>query len=146
MQSDSFSVVLNSTKYLSRTNRSSIQYGIDWSFMPQGQYSMSWKFSSKASTESKLLLIEFIAGCNLHSYTAGSSTNAIVNNFIGSVSNIYPGNVAGYFKSDYADNPPLFLASKPTDSMFYVNIYDNDLALYDIAVDYVLILTFKKIE
>jgi hypothetical protein len=146
MNPDSFSVVLNSTKYLTRDNRSSISYGIDWSFMPEGKYSLSWKFVSKASTASKVLLLEANFGTSVNSFTAGQNTYAQTNQYLGVVTNSYSGNAAGSFKSDYSDNPPLYMASKPSSNIFSVNIFDNDLVLYDIAVDYVLILNFKNID
>jgi hypothetical protein len=146
MNQDSFTVVLNSTKYISRDNRSSISYGIDWSFIPEGKYSLSWKFTSKAVTTSKLLLLEANFGTSVNSYTAGANTYAQTNQYLGVITNSYAGNAGGLFKSDYSDNPPLYMASKPSNNIFTINIYDNDLVLYDITVDYVLVLNFKKIE
>lgn len=147
MSEPSFSVIINSTNYISRTDRSSIKYGIDWSFLPEGKYSMSWRFNSKATTASYVLLLSLTdLGCNFNSYTAGSTTTAQNNNYIGTLSNYYSGNAAGMFYADFGDNAPLRLEAKPTSNIFYVNLYDNTGTAYDPLVDYILILNFQKIN
>jgi hypothetical protein len=67
----SFTVVINSTSYISRTNRSSILYGFDLSFLPEGKYSVSWKFTSQFTNADKLLYIAIPdLGAHINSYTA----------------------------------------------------------------------------
>jgi hypothetical protein len=142
-----FSIVLNSTVYMSRTNRSSIQYGFDWSFLPEGKYSVSWKFTSQASTANQLLILSIPdLGVRMNSYSAGSSTTAYTNSYMGTISNWYIGNAAGMFRADYGDNPPLRFEQKPTNNVFNVNLYDNTGTAYDIGVDYILILNFQRID
>jgi hypothetical protein len=143
----SFTVVINSTNYISRTNRSSILFAMDWSFLPDGKYSMSWKFTSQFTNADKLLYISLPdLGAKINSFTASQTTTAYTNNIIGTVSNYYTGNAAGMFRADYGDNAPLRFEGKPTNNQFYVNIYDNYGFAYDPTVDYILILNFQRIS
>lgn len=147
----SHTVVLRSTNYYAGTNKNSLQYAIDWSFLPDGKYALGYNFISKSVTDNQIVFISLPdLGVVMNSFTAGSQTSANTNTFLGVVSNWYAGTTsggAGYLYSNYLTNPPIRLESKPTNNIFTVNLYDNTgTTLYTMNAEYVLVLYFERIE
>jgi len=154
----SFSVVCNSTVNVggvgSGSNKSSLQYAIDWTFLPEGKYRLGYNFISRATTSSNDVFLIQIPdlGSNMNSFTAGNKTFASSNGILGLASGWYgQNNVASCMFSNYLNSPPIYLQNKPRSNIFTVNLLQYDGSAFTnggswTGFDYVLILYFEKID
>lgn len=140
-----YNIVINSNNAVGGTNYSNYEYVFDWSSIPESEYEMSFNFTAEGSAVHKVLNVELVGlGCSTNTFVTSNLTNQKTSNVIGvvapddkttdthySVSNVY--------------NPPLYLSSKPYSNQFSVIIKDTTGALSNIGVEYVLILSLKKI-
>jgi hypothetical protein len=153
----SFSVVLNSTSNYNSVgsggNKSSLQFAIDWQFLPEGKYKMGYNFISRPTTANDVYYLQIPdLGANMNSYTAAKSTTTTTNGILGLAAQWYgQGTVSSCLFSNYMNSPPIYLANKPRANVFTVNILNYDGSAYTNGgswtnFDYLLILYFEKID
>jgi hypothetical protein len=144
-----YNLVCNSANAIGATaNKSTCQYAVDWSFLPEGKYRLTFKLTSlKTGNGAVLNVVIPDLGADLKSYTAGTVSGAFANRILGQVSNItrVAGDL-GSFQCNYQDNHALHLSSKPCNNTFTVELRDiSTNALFDPTVDYTLVLSFTHI-
>lgn len=141
----SFTVICNSVfSYDSaNTNNSNRQYNFDFSKFDDGPYKLTFQFTSVGTTTNNIYFIAIPDfGACLNSYSAGASTTATFNNFLGLISNWNATVATGYLTN--LQNLPKFVSNKPRASTFSVLIADINGAAIALPVDYILILNFEK--
>jgi hypothetical protein len=124
--------------------RSCLTYKMDWSFLPLGDYKMTYSFSSNQSTTSAttILLVIDDLGIIEKNYTGGNKTAAYISSVIGYInSNTFKTSLI----ANYKYNSPVYCRT-PTNNIFTVKLYTYDgSALYALTSDYILTLCFEEI-
>ena len=141
-----YNIVINSNSKVGGTNRSNYEYVFDWSSIPESEYELSFNFTAEGTAIHKVLSVELQGlGCSTNIFKTSNLTNQKTSNVIGLITPLEKsvGSTHYLVGSDY--NPPVYIASKPYSNRFQVVIRDTLGALSDMAVDYVLILSLKKI-
>ena len=153
----SFSVVINSNSnyggVAANANKQSLQYAIDWSFLPEGKYKLGYNFISRPTTANDVYQIQIPdLGANMNSFNAAKSTTAISNGILGLAAQWYgQSTISSCLFSNYMNSPPIYLSNKPRSNLFTVNILNYDGSAYTNNgswnnFDYLLILYFEKID
>lgn len=138
----SFTVVCNSLNGTGAST-SSLQYNFDWSKFEDGPYKLTFQFVSQPSTLNGIYFINTpeLGSC-LNSYTAGTSTTAMTNNYLGVVSNWNATAATGYQTN--LQNLPKYVSNKPRSNTFTINTTDQ-IGSAVALTGYVLILNFEKV-
>ena len=147
----SFSVVIDSTAHFKFNSVYDIDYAIDWSFLPEGEYDLTFSFNQTAmplaATNVKAIALLGL-GTQMKTYTAGSLTDTKTSNVIGllTLSNFNNGSVdrQTFTQSNY--NPPIILNSRPGNNIFKVKIMASSTIVGSVGMggSYLLILHFNK--
>jgi hypothetical protein len=138
-----YNVVLNSNNNAGGTNTSNFQYNFDWSNFEEGAYELTFLFNAVGSTVDKLIVVscpDLGVASNVFT-TKGTATAQSFNNVLGVV---YPTTSLDYIVSAQ-HNPPIYLQTRPYSNHITIYLYDTAGALVNIGIDYVLILSLKKI-
>lgn len=138
----SFTVVCNSANGTG-ADASALQYSFDWSMFAEGSYKLTSQFTSLASTLNNVYFLSIPDfGANLNSHSAGVTTSAGFNNYLGCISNWNATAAAGYLTN--LQSLPRFLENKPRSNTFTVRIVDVNGAAIATPVAYILVLNFEK--
>lgn len=151
----SYNLVLNSTSFLSQNTASSTVYNVDWGFLPEGkEFECSFSFQSINCTVDASSLIQLFVyfGGPSTSYVANGTNGYQQTSMIGtlnsqSVTAIGGGN-QNILLTDWTNNPPFYLRSRPTTNQFGVQLYTNVSALFAPAggmSNYILTLHFEEL-
>ena len=134
------------------TDTASMTYAFDWSFIPDGDYELSYTFKTERYEDSVFALPHAISLPDFHfnSYSAGSKITAQTNSIIGvneAVLVSETGTAASMAKH-CSDNKPIFVRNPATFAqVFRVHLLGTDgvLQTSENVLSYMLILTLKKI-
>jgi hypothetical protein len=142
-----YNVVLNSNNTSGGTSQANCEYLFDFSCFEDGEYELTFNFSATTSAVNKVLLIHLDGiGSSMNTFTTiNTATSQRFGTLIGTVNPLKNGTGDYTYQCAGTLNPPVYLSSKPKATSFTVNIKDVDFGLTNIGVDYVLILSFKKI-
>lgn len=144
-----YNIIINSGTQIGGTDYSNYQYTFDWSLIPEGAYEMRFSFSSSECAVHDTIIISSpdLGASRNNFYTTPLGTNQKYSNILGMAKSRITSNVPTQaFIADYSDNAPVYFNSIPKNNFFTVNIASVvNGALVNIAVPYVLILSFKKI-
>lgn len=148
----SFSVVVDSNDAISGDiyNR---KYAIDWSFMPEGEYDLTYSFQSSPipaqTTDVKGISLDGL-GTQLQVYLAGQTTSAKSCNLIGLLNrvNFNDGNYDRQSFNEPNYNPPVVLKQRPSNNFFNARLINNTSGTASVGFSgsYILILHFNKRE
>ena len=149
----SFNVVLNSSNYFGGTTNHERTYAIDWSFMEEGQYDLTFSFhSASAAGPNFINAIELPDLTVFNSYQAADTTTANNSHIIGTTRLFWNAKVTSTMtisascRASPSDNPPI-RCGKPKNSIFTVRLLDDLLAVQSGVVGhYTLILHFQKVK
>ena len=150
----SFNVVLNSTNYFSQVNGiHEQQYAIDWSFMPDGEYDMTFSFHSASPVGPNFInAVELPDLTVFNSYKAADKITANNSHVIGTIRLFWNAKIltaqtiTATCRASPSDNPPI-RCSKPKANIFAVRLLGDDLAIQSGPVGhYTLILHFEKVK
>lgn len=140
-----YNIVINSVNYVGGTNSSNLSYYFDWSNIEDGEYEMTFNFNAIDTAVHKVLYVVIPdLGVASNVFTTTSQTTARFNNVIGVISPNEKTTDTHYIAST-VDNPPIYLRTRPQSNNFTVYFYDTDGALSNLNVDYILILSLKKL-
>ena len=146
----SFSVVIDSFDAFNSTSIYDKEYAIDWSFLDEGEYDLTFSFVS-ASTGATATNVKGIAllglGTQMKTYIAGSSTDTKNSPIIGLLNRTIFNdgtNKQTFRQSEY--NPVVVLNSRPSNNIFRVKIIASSTQVATIGMggSYILILGFNK--
>ncbi len=148
----SYTVILNSTEYYGSApaNIGSIQYAVDWSFMPKGkQYKVSFNFivgTGSLSLNMFLIYADFTGSPLV--YEGGSTIQKDVSNCLGIA---YTGlgsttTTISNYRVLAHENDPIVINDRPSNNVFTVRLVNVLGNLTSISRAYQLILTFTEIE
>lgn len=140
---ETYNIIINSLTNIGGTNQSNYQYTFDWGLIPDSNYEVSFKFSTAVNTENSILEIAIPdLGATFKTYqTIAPGVSSNYPNILGTV-NSYD---SLYYLALPTDNPPVYISNRPFNNNFTVYITDTAGALKNIGVNYILILSFKKI-
>lgn len=149
----SFNVVIDSEDAYNTTSIYDKEYGIDWGFIPQGKYELTFSFKSSPIPD-EVADVETIAliglGTQLKTYTAGSGTNTQNSGIIGHLDrSVVMDTTARQVFTQGNYNPPVSLDTRPSNNIFRVRIQtgNNEVATTGLtSANYILILRFNKVE
>ena len=161
----SFTVIIKSTNTFSPAgqNHNALQYLINWDFLPEGRYNMTFDFRTSVNTLSSTFATQLrsftnitIDGLPYSNYTAGSVSSTQTTQQIGVAKwEIYPtqtiSNVSGgILLARQYDNPPMYLPYRPSQNLLTVRLFQTDgTSLFTsllISVEYVLQLHFTPLD
>lgn len=142
-----YTVVLSSANRVNGSSVAVAKYNFNWSALPQGKYNMSFTFFSQFGTltiGNEILLVQLKdLGVVIPSYTAGTSTSAINNGFVG-VTSAWSNGANNYLQSYYKANPSITIDHAPTSNQFTVSLFQLDgITPSTLAVNYVMTLIFE---
>lgn len=156
-----YNLFLNSTTDTPLTNyysavlandRGQRVYAVDWSFLPELQanesYEVSFRFLSKAGTftANNLVYLTLTIGLSGTSVTGSNSVSRKNNRVLGMLKPRQASGTSDIQLSALAsDNEPVSIITRPFDSFIEVKVVDNTGAQLSLTVDYILILSFKKV-
>jgi len=150
----SFSVVIDSNVAFETTSIYDKDYAIDWSFLDEGEYDLTFSFVSSpgdANTTDVKGIALLGLGTQLKTYTAGAETNTKSSNIIGLLKRTMIVNDTtgtpqkmSFSQSDF--NVPVVLNSRPSNNIFKVRIMATSLNVASVGMpgSYLLILHFNK--
>ena len=147
----SFSVVVDSVDAYSGANVYDKKYAIDWSFLPEGEYDLTFSFVSSPATavasDVKGIAIEGL-GTQAQVYLAGSGTDTKSSTLIGLLNrvNFNDGTARQRFQQP-SFNPPVVLRQRPSNNIFSVkmiNTTGGTGATSGMGGSYILMLHFNK--
>ena len=152
-------VVLNSNNALSGSTTSNATYFVDWSAILDDRkpYRMHWTYVSQSNTITAATKVaQVVVDFNTRAYLNRTSMMGAPNTqTIGCLRTFYVNGTINYLFADDNNNPPLYLDSRPQNSVFRVQILNNDAtpaAWTDNAGvpvapgNYILTLSFQEIE
>jgi len=146
----SFSVVVDSNVAFNSTSIYDKDYAIDWSFLDEGEYDLTFSFLSASGTAGATN-VKGIAllglGTQIKTYTAGDGTNTKSSPIIGLLSRSVfndGSNKQTFSQSDF--NAPVVLNSRPSNNIFKVKIMASSTIVGSVGMggSYLLILHFNK--
>ena len=143
-----------------RTPATSSSFFIDWSVLPEGEYKVSFTFTSTIaltdlgnSTNAVVYLDLGQASTSIIESSAALSTNTYRGGFLGCLRQnsfaVGTTTVADYITFLYADtttNPPVYILSRPKNSNISVDIHTSSTSTnikFSPIGDYVLTLSFE---
>ena len=146
----SFSVVIDSFDNLNSTSIYEQEYAIDWSFLEEGEYDLTFSFTSSAvgATATNVKGISLLGlGTQMKTYNAGSSTDTKSSPIIGLLNRTIFNDGANkqiFTQSDY--NPIVVLNSRPSNNIFKVKIIasSTQVATTGMGASYILMLGFTR--
>ena len=142
-----YNIVLNSNNTSGGTSFADCEYLFNFSCFEDGEYELTFNFSSTTSAVNKVLSI-YLDGIGSSMNTFTTNNSATIQRFGTLIGTANPlKNDVGDYTYQCANNfnSPVYLSSKPTATRFTVNIKDVDFGSVNLGVDYVLILSFKKL-
>lgn len=148
----SYNVVISTNDYISsNSNFNSLNYGIDWTFLPDQPYNVHFTYlggiNNLDGTEIANLFIDF--GSVGYTYQAGNKINKLTTNFLG-VLKPYVLGATSFLLAEDNTNPPIYIGSRPVNNIFTVNILDNQNTLFipttGSLAEYKLVLKFIPIK
>jgi hypothetical protein len=150
-----YNLYLNSLIYHASTptpgNRGTRIFAVDWSFLPDKQFKLTFRFITRKLT-TLTCDNNYLIQCNLGATTTRSGGDG--SNQIGAASNTIIGMVYSrpatttttadlQLTATYLENPPIFLNSRPSNNLLTVQIVDYLNGVYNLSVEYMLILSFE---
>ena len=145
-----YNVVLQSS--IGAGGAASEQFYYDWSQLEDAEYKVSFSFSCPvvALTNTAIATIYVDLGQSQNKIAQAQNASSIIykGSYLGSL--LYtPYGANGYLYADVATNPLTYLAGRPRNNNFLVEIHNNTPANVDYApapTQYTLILSFEKIS
>ena len=147
-----FTLVINSI-YRSNGNANFAIYNFDWSVFPDVPYYLSFSFTASdnanyvpATASSASIYIDF--GENTQTYTCiANNYGAPSSQYIGSLRKRHVSGTNHCLYADQNTNPPVYLNGRPTNKIFLIRIFTDNLALYDVYLlgSYILTLYFDPV-
>ena len=150
----SFSVVIDSQVAFKTVNIYDKDYAIDWSFLDEGEYDLTFSFVSSpgdANTTNVKAIALLGLGTQIKTYTAGDKTDTKSSNIIGLLKRTMIVNDTtaapekmSFSQSDF--NVPVVLNSRPSSNIFKVRIMASSTTIGSVGMpgSYLLILHFNK--
>ena len=146
-----YNVVLQSSIGLG--GAASEQFYYDWSQLENAEYKVSFSFSCPtiALTNTAIATIYKDLGQSQNKIAQAQNTSSTIykGSYLGSLLYTPYGAAAGYLYADVSTNPLTYLAGRPRNNNFLVEIHNNTAGNVDYApapTQYTLILSFEKIE
>ena len=145
-----YTVVLSSANRVNASTIPAAKYNFNWSVLPEGKYNLSFTFWSNYTTitaGNEMLLVQVPdLGVVIPSYTAGASTSAVNNGFLG-VASTWGSGANNYLYAQYLSNPSIKIDHKPSNNTFSVNLFQPDgTTASTLAINYVMVLVFESLE
>lgn len=143
----SYNVVIDSDTAVSGPNVSNYSYNFNWDLLEEGAYELTFSFNSVGTTGTEPILITIEnLGVMTNTFRTTASTTAYSSTVIGIV-NSYDNSDAtsNIFRSAPNDNAAVYLSSRPYSNTFNIKITRFDQTLYNLGVEYTLILHLEKI-
>lgn len=149
----SFNVVINSRNKFGGSDDTDQTYALDWSFMPDGDYDMTFSFRTETKNldyNKDVQAIECPDLAVFNCYKAADTATAQTSATIGVVKladprKDYNDTARMYCYADFKDNPPIRVA-KPKANFFTVRLIDaTGAVLSENPGNYTLILHFEKV-
>lgn len=152
-----YNLILNSANSTNKTNNNDVTYNIEWGFLPSNkQFKVSFNFFSQSITnllgDSVTQLVVYLDGSPT---TYKTTNNAMSFSQSLSLGILYPGvvatGVAKYIlRTDWFDNPNVYLQSKPTNNQLRVQLQTllgtTTAFVFDAGSEYILNLQFEEID
>ena len=150
----SFSVVVDSNVAFNSTSIYDKDYAIDWSFLDEGEYDLTFSFVSSpvdANTTNVKAIALLGLGTQIKTYTAGEKTDTKSSNIIGLLKRTMIENDTtltpqkmSFSQSDF--NVPVVLNNRPSSNIFKVKIMASSTIVGSVGMSgsYLLILHFNK--
>jgi len=129
-------------------NRGQRIYAVDWSFLPEDkQFEVSFKFLARGLTLTANDIYYITGNFNQpNCITAGSDIRRNTNNILGVVK---PRQVTGstdvQLIASPKDNEPILLLRRPNDNFLEIKLITNNGTQYNLANDYLMILSFQEV-
>tara|TARA_R110001592_G_scaffold194506_2_gene442055 strand:+ start:241 stop:693 length:453 start_codon:yes stop_codon:yes gene_type:complete len=146
----SFSVVLDSSVAYNIKSIYDIDYAIDWTFLPEGEYDLTFTFVSAplpvATSNVKGIALNGL-GTQLKTYLAGNTTDTKSSTIIGLINrNVFDDGSAKQIFKQTDFNQPCILRSRPSNNIFNVKIMSSSTTIGNTGMggSYILILHFNK--
>lgn len=134
---------------VSATNRGQRVYAVDWSFLPENKkFKVNFKFVSRqlALTANSVYYISSNF-TQPTSATAGSVVARRPNTILGTVK---PRRVSSdtdcQLTANPDDNEPVYLLDRPRDNFLEIRVLDTTASQYNLAVDYLMVISFEDEE
>ena len=145
----SYSVVMRSDEYVGTTSTTaSRQYAFDWTPFEEGAYEVTFSIAAKVDSATTHLAIALELpdlGATFQNFKAGSKISSQNSNIIGVFTT---GGADKATSAGFGDNAPMKILSKPTNSIFTVNLFKMTtgslIPMPEQLKGYVLILNFKR--
>ena len=146
----SFSVILDSAVAYNIRSIYDIDYAIDWSFLPEGEYDLTFSFLSAplpvAVSNVKGISLNGL-GTQVKTYLAGNTTDTKSSTIIGLLNRdvFNDGTSKQIFKqTDF--NVPSILRSRPSNNIFNIKLMSSSVNIGSTGMggSYLLILHFNK--
>lgn len=143
-----YNIVINSNNSVAGSNSSNFVYNFDWSNIQEGEYELTFNFSSNLTNVSEAIVVACPdLGVSRNTFTTISSTSQQFNGVLGviypTVGTVSTSNDDYFVPATY--NPPVYLQTRPYSSQFTINLYTNSGALVDLENEYIIILSLKKL-
>lgn len=152
-----YNLYLNSLTYHASTptpgNRGTRIYAVDWSFLPNNKrFKVTFRFVSRKATLTcdNNYLIQCNLGCT-NTRSGGDGSNQIgaaSNNILGMVYS-RAGSTATtdlQLSATYLENAPIYLNARPSSNLLTVQIVDYINGIFNLGVEYMMILTFEEVN
>jgi hypothetical protein len=152
-------VILNSNNAVSGSANSNLTYYIDWGgILKTGQkYKLHWSYVGMPNTfTSATHLAQVLVDFNTENYlNRTSSTGSPTTQCIGVLRSFYLNQSLNYLHADDDNNPSTYLANRPMNNTFRVQILTNEAvpvpwldnaATRQPPAPYMLILSFEEID
>lgn len=141
-----YNVVINSLNFVGGTDVYDLEYNFDWSNFQEGEYELTFNFTAPNTTAFEPIVISVNnLGVCMNTFTTTSATNQKFNNTLGCASAVRNTTADYTYSVSTVFNPPIHLLNRPMGNNFTVVLRELDGTLYDIVVDYILILSFRKL-
>jgi len=146
----SFSVVLDSAVAYNVRSIYDIDYAIDWTFLPDGEYDITFNFVSApaqiTASDVKGIALNGL-GTQLKTYLAGTTTDTKSSTIIGLINrNVFNDGTAKQIFKQTDINIPCIIKSRPSNNIFNVKIMASSVGIASVGMggSYLLILHFNK--
>jgi hypothetical protein len=131
-KNESYNVVISTNNYYrSNGSFSSLDYAIDWSFLPEQAYKVHFTYlggvNNLNGSEIANLFIDL--GATTNTYNAGNNVNALTSSFLG-VLKPYVLGTSSFLLAEDNTNVPIYINGRPRNNVFTVNILDNENTLF----------------
>lgn len=147
-----YNLIINSNNYFSKVDNNDVIYNVKWDFLPENKkFKVSFNFHSQDITnltgEDITQLVINFGGLPTTFTTVGTQTGYQTSYTLGI---LQPQIVStkNLLVSNYLDNPPIYLISKPNNSQLTVSLYDltGTKRTLTFTNQYILIINFEEDE